>query len=356
MRQQWQDWQELLVRPGGKRPVYHCLLAVREPARGVDYHRITGQEDERGSPVVGPYRFRVASITKIFTATLVLQLLEAGRLRLEDRLLALLPAADRGLPRELLLVGERNYSAAITVDQLLRHRSGLCDYFADDPRFFAYAQRDPDRQWSWRDTLARYLAAGLHHRGRRPGTEFHYADTNYLLLAVLVEALTGKPFGTTLRERILAPLDLRETYLEFFEPAGGSLPLLYPYLGKRSLRPLNTSFDWGGGGLVAPARDLDRFIRALFAGDLFRRSATLQLMLPAAGEAYGRGLQVRHRGGIPYYGHTGFYGNLLFYQPDRGQSVVVAIQQAAALGRAEWLLERVLRTTGVGDSLRSPHL
>jgi D-alanyl-D-alanine carboxypeptidase len=342
MERDWSNWQQLIVRPRGEPPVYNCLLAVHGPGEGIDYERITGQEDAQGTPVVGPYRFRVASITKLFTATLIGQLAEAGALRLTDGFLTLLPTAEKDFLRDLLYVDGQNRTAEITVDQLLRHRSGLRDYFADDKRFFAYAQRHPDQQWTWRETLTHYYAYELHRRATQlPGAAFHYADTNYLLLAVLVEALTGMSFATALRERIIAPLGLADTYLEFFEAYTGALPMLYPYYETESLQGVNTSFDWGGGGLVSTAADLERFARALFTGELLRRPATLDQLLPAAGEDYGRGVAPRRYGAATWYGHTGFYGTLLFFDPTRQRSVVIATQQAAALRKAEWLLGRV---------------
>jgi len=344
-------WDELLQRvykPAGETPAPQPILWIDDPSRGLQVARSAGAD------VTPAHAFRTGSITKPFTAALVLQLAEEGILGLDDFLWDLLKPESRDCLQGLHYLEHRDWTASITIRHLLEHRSGLCDYAAPEHGFFQLVMAQPDRTWSWQQTLAQYFALGLNCKSPfAPGAGFHYADTNYLLLGLLVEDLTRQTLADNYEKRIIAPLGLTGTFLEFFQAAPLNLPMVYPYYGPNSLRAVNTSFDWGGGGLISTMPDLHRFIRALISGELFKQETTAHQMRnfrAAAGpEAsskratlYGLGLQEKTIGGPAFIGHSSAYGAMLFYSPQRNLTIGLALHQAAAVHKAEWLLHKAV--------------
>jgi D-alanyl-D-alanine carboxypeptidase len=153
---------------------------------------------EAGTPMRTDMRLRVGSVTKTFTATVVLQLVDEGRLSLDDTLAALLPdAAD--LP----------HAEAITLRQILNMRSGVFNY-TEHPGLFGTVPGNEDRVWTPAELVD---IARQHDAYFAPGSDFHYSNTNYILLEMIVERATGNAFGDELRRRVLDPLGLTATTL-----------------------------------------------------------------------------------------------------------------------------------------------
>jgi CubicO group peptidase (beta-lactamase class C family) len=139
-------------------------------------------------------RYRIASVTKPFVATVVLQLVSEGRLSLED-------SVERRLP------GLVPNGAAITVRELLNHTSGLFNY-TDDEVWLNAILLDPGRHWSPRELVR---VAVSHPPYFAPGTNWAYSNTNYVLLGLIIEAVTGRKLDQELSERLFGPLALRST-------------------------------------------------------------------------------------------------------------------------------------------------
>jgi D-alanyl-D-alanine carboxypeptidase len=250
-------------------------------------------------------RFRAGSIAKSFVATVVLQLAEGGRVSLDARLPDVLPAA---------VVGRFPTAPDITVRMLLGHRSGLPDW--DTPAVDAQVAADPGKVWS----VAEFLdLAAAQPPLFPPGTGFSYSNTNYNLLGLIIEGITGHTWRRAVTRRVIRPLRLRATAL----PAPGHRsiagPHLHGYAGSGGslldLTRVDPSFAGASGAcaLVTGVHDLARFADALFAGRLFRRRATLRAMLrlePAQGDGplsgYGLGIE-RYTlpGGVELIGHLG---------------------------------------------------
>jgi D-alanyl-D-alanine carboxypeptidase len=212
--------------------------------------------------VAASSRVRIGSVTKTFTATLVLQLIGEGRLGLDD-------TVERWLPG-LVPGGE-----AISVHHLLDHRSGLYNHTDDlDPADFL---RDRYLQWQTRDVVTQ---ATRHPALFAPGTSRSYCNTGYLLLGLIVENVSGERFEDEMTRRILAPLDLTDTMVGTADVLPG--PHLHGYLSIGDdlvdMTACNSSLAWAAGGMVSTPADLNRFYAALFAGDLLR-TAEKALML-----------------------------------------------------------------------------
>ena len=216
-----------------------------------------------------------ASITKLLVAVVVLRLIEDGRLTADQTLDSILGEAVRTVPN----------ADEITVEQLLVHTSGIPDYAKTSgyisqlvgPEFRA------DRRWNTADYLG--LVTG-NESTHSPGSQYAYSNTNYILLGLIVEKVTGEPFETILRETILTPLSMSNTYMKYREESRG--PDIAKYLkltpeleamvdiseefqevgdGLLDVSAVN-EFDWTSGGLVSTADDLGKFATALFGGNL----------------------------------------------------------------------------------------
>jgi D-alanyl-D-alanine carboxypeptidase len=218
--------------------------------------------------------FRIASVTKTFTAAAILRLVESGRLGLDD------PIVDRLSPATASLLRRDGYRVdAIRIRHLLMHTSGLYDY-ASDPAFVSYVLAHGRHHWTRREQVRFAMSHGKPYAP--PGREFHYADTGYILLGEILERRTGRSLAAAYRSLLrFDKLGLRRTYLETLEPRpSAAQPRAHQYYQRIDATAFDPSFDlYGGGGLVSTVDDLARFYRALFHGGVFDKSATLRTML-----------------------------------------------------------------------------
>ena len=278
--------------------------------------------------------FEIASITKTFTAVAILRLVEQGKLALDDTLGARLPAYADGL----LAIDGQDHGPEITVRQLLHQDSGLPDYWSDPPfvsrgtnAFLQAFNADPERVWTPAELIA--AAAKLDPIGA-PGEVWHYSDTNYVLLGLLLEAVEEKPYDAVIREQILAPLDLGDTWLTYHEQPTSGATESHRYEGTDDLfRVPRQGADWAGGGLVSSQRDLARFIEALAGGAVFDDDATLAAMLEVqpTGQAdvtYGLGVFGVDLGADgTLWGHDGYGGSFAYTWPEQGLTMVGTVNQ-----------------------------
>ncbi len=249
-------------------------------------------------------RFRIGSVTKTFVATVVLQLVAEGRVGLDD-------PVERWLPN-LIANGRR-----ITIGQLLGHRSGLFDY-TDDRRVFQRYWTRPRFVWTPRRLIA--LAASHPAVFSPPGSQFAYSSTNYLVLGLMVERVTGTTLGRQLRERLFRPLGLQDTS---FLP--GPWPALGDAHGFRvsshdgivsagatvtDTAAYSASWTWAAGGIVSSADDLARFFAALLGGRVLRPDLLRAMETTPPPRRYGLGLALFRTPCGPAWGHT---GNVLGY-------------------------------------------
>ena len=211
-------------------------------------------------------RFRVASVTKTFVATLALQLVGEGKLRLDDTVARWLPG---------LVPNGR----AITLRMLLNHTSGLFDYVEDED-FVAQVIADPSRVWSPRELVA----IGTAHPPTFPlGQGWSYSNTGYIVAGLMIKAATGHGVQRLLRNRIFAPLGLDHTYFPLRRlgiggyHAHGYLPPSLTGGGYEDITRISPSIAWTAGGIVSTVRDVDRFYAALLGGRLLRRGLLAQM-------------------------------------------------------------------------------
>jgi len=221
-------------------------------------------------PLRGVYPFAVASVTKTFTAAIILQLVEEGRIRLGSPITDYLP--------------DVTVADGATVAQVMQHVSGVPDLLA--PMRTAM-NANPDRIWSAPEVLA---AVGPSHFV--PGTGFEYSNTNYVILGMLIERVTGHRYVDELRDRIIGPLGLSATSFAL-EPGA-------PYLFNASW----ASAFWTSASVYASAEDLVRWADALYGGFVLRPQI-LQRMLDFTPDGWGLGAERLHVGELTGYGHSG---------------------------------------------------
>jgi CubicO group peptidase (beta-lactamase class C family) len=174
-----------------------------------------------------------------------------------------------------------------------------------------------------------------------PGEEFAYTDTNYLVLGLVIEKVTGNSLHSELRRRIFDPLKMGRTYMSYAtDPSAGGYQKKLSELWALGLPivklGVNRSMMWSDAGIVSTVDDLNTFIRALAAGRLFKDESTLETMLTLpAGEkkGYGRGIGVDRTTDDMILFHGGGAASLMIYQVQADISFITTMNDASAEGR-----------------------
>jgi D-alanyl-D-alanine carboxypeptidase len=260
-------------------------------SRSFGYRQINGSEKK---PLTPETKYRIASITKMFTAVMVFQLAQEKKLRLADTLDKFFPQIPN--------------AARITIGQILTHRSGIHDIEPDG----SFGKQPRTRE----EMIAR-IAQG--QPDFEPDTMHRYSNAGYILLGYIVEKAGGKPYPEALKERISSKIGLNNTYAG----AGKTDPnkneaLSYTYIGGwKEAAELEFSVVAGAGSIVSTPTDLATFIQALFdlklvSQDNLNRMTTMR-------EDEGMGMEAFKFAGKTLYGHTGGSANSgawLAYFPD----------------------------------------
>jgi D-alanyl-D-alanine carboxypeptidase len=276
--------------------------------------------------------FRAASVTKTFTAATVLRLAEKRELALDDKVGELLP---RNIVDRIHVIDGINRGGEITIEQLLSHSSGIWDY-ATSEKFTSAVRSDPTRRWTPDELLDFAATNGSPYSP--PGQEFHYSDTGYVLLGLVIEKVAERPLATAYRDLLrFDDLGLDATYLEGREeqPAGATRRA-HQYSGDTDVRDFDPSFDnFGGGGIVTNSRDLSRFFSALFAGQVYDNASTLQSMLARSRAfdvtSYAKGIYKAQVDGNDRWGHSGYFGSFAHHFPEQGVTVAGSVNTATPL-------------------------
>lgn len=283
-------------------------------------------------------KFRIGSLTKQFTAMLILQLAAEGKLKLDSALSEYLPEYPRP-------AAER-----ITIHQLLSHQSGVASYTTPD--FVAKRARDSFTPFE--------LAAVFWNRPLEfdPGSKYAYSNSGYHVLGLVIERLTGKPYERVLRERILEPLEMRDTGYDHTETVLPNRASGYTKTpdGIENATWVNMTIPYAAGGLYATAPDLRKWDAALYTEKLVPRRY-LDLAFQRAskfpdGGGYGYGWMLgartlpaskrqlpvqQHFGGIP-----GFTSMIVRFPEDRGLIVILANILGAEWGGAADAITAIL--------------
>ncbi len=231
-------------------------------------------------------KMRIASISKTFLATVVLQLWEEKLLSIDHNMNNYLHDS---------IVSKFPYGDEVTIRQLLNHSSGIPDF--EDTTFIMMLLTDPHQPWTPYE-LINYTVSSQSSHFEEPGFIFHYSNTNYILLGLITESVTGKSMEQNIRDRILTPLNLSNTFswsegVPQQNYAKGYMPFINNTVLTIDDQTLPMYFEWAHGQMISTAEDLYIFFKALVSGDLYIEESTLQAMLaftPLSGFSYGLGI------------------------------------------------------------------
>ncbi len=288
-------------------------------------------------PVTQDTVFAIASITKTFVTAVVMQLVDEGQVSLDDRLSRYLPRFPR--------------ARDIRIRDLLGHTSGVFDYFGNP----AYARRvfaDRDRAWTTPEILRFVLDPYC-----EPGACFHYSNTNFVLLGLVIEGITGKELSAVIRARLLDPLGLEHTVFQPDEATprnaahghlwgGGSR--FYDQSGRGRVLPHRSasSVAWAAGAMASTASDLARWADALYGGDVVSQGSLDAMLTFRRREEYGLGTRTRIFQGHRAVGHLGGirgYELAMWHFPEDGATIVVLTNRGLfSTDRTVKLLARTL--------------
>ncbi|MBL0151684.1 MAG: beta-lactamase family protein [Ideonella sp.] len=280
-------------------------VAIALPGQPL-YTRATGQASADATPLATPEtRYRIGSISKLFTATLVMQQVQARRLSLDTRLSRFYPQ----LPN-----AER-----ITIEQLLRHRSGLGD-LKDAPDFEQRLARAPQDEAT---LLALIREAGTQFE---PDTRSHYNNSGPILLGFILQRITGQTLRRPAREHIAEPLGLSNTFYSDTPDHGPQASQSLHWQSAWAATPAtHPTVPQGSGAVVSTPSDLVRFIQALFAQRLVNADSLAQMSRLVDG--FGLGLvrlppaDAPGLGRLRGYGHEGVidaHSAVLMILPQQG--------------------------------------
>ncbi|MFE7260474.1 serine hydrolase domain-containing protein [Streptomyces sp. NPDC057592] len=306
---------------------------VRVSGSGGDWRGSSGVHDlASGRPADPDGRFRAGSVTKVFTAAVVLQLAEEGRLGLDRPVRRYLP--------DLIPAAYKD----VTVRQLLNHTSGIPSVGSGGDLDDWYAHRfdlhDPERTVRQATSLEPDFV---------PGTQQHYANIGYTVAGLLIERVTGDRYASQVSRRVLEPLHLKDTYFPGTDPAiHGPHNHGYQLFGTGELRDVTVwgaTDAWAAGDLISTTADLERFTRALFGGRVVRGPLLQEMFtLPdlsvreyGTGKpaAYSAGLSVMRLGGREVWGKTGGrwgYNTVVAATRDLSRTLVYSVNSTDAKG------------------------
>ena len=261
--------------------------------KSVGYQYINERESK---PIEVDSKFRIGSITKTFTAVLIFQLIDEGKLNIETKLSQYFPQIPN--------------ANRITIANLLNHSSGLFNITADNN----FNEKLPTTQSIMLSLMA------SHQVDFQPGEKHEYSNTNFVVLGYIIEKIENSSYKSILKKRIANPLELKNTYYGDVINTDNNECLSYYYEGDASLHEANQahlSNPGGAGAIVSNPSDLNVFINALFNDKLISKKS-FELMTTIEDE-YGSGIFSAEKEGLTIFAHNGTidsFKSMLVYIPE----------------------------------------
>jgi D-alanyl-D-alanine carboxypeptidase len=310
-----------------------AIVYVHDPAKGTWTTTLGTGSLTTHAPLTVADHMRVGSITKTFTGTVILQLVDEGKLRLDDPVAKYQPQVPNG--------------AQITIRQLLNMTSGLFSY-SEDAGLGQALLDQPQKPWTPQELVA---IAFKHPPNFAPGTNFHYSNTNTILLGMIAEQITGKSLAEEFQSRIFTPLSMRATSFPAKDVV--TIPNSHPrgYASKPSdscpptpipgseaisgtpaatsllcdVTEMNPSWGWAAGAAISTLHDLQIWAKALATGSLLSAQTQKQRLTwvqPSPTAKYGLAIFdvegfLGHNGSLP--GFQSFMG----YMPSKDATIIV---------------------------------
>ncbi|MFB7253209.1 serine hydrolase domain-containing protein [Streptomyces nojiriensis] len=289
------------------------IVAVSAPGKG-DYVRSFGIADKAtGAPMTPNLNMRIGSVTKTFTVTALLELVDEGKVGLDDPIGKYVD----GVPN-----GDR-----ITLRELAGMRSGLFNYSADEGFYKAFTS-NPDRPFTPQELLGYSFK---HPVLFEPNAKFYYCNTNLILLGLVVEKVSGVPLDRFIGQKVVVPAGLKHTVF----PTGPEFPSPHAHgytnqtaSGKvEDATDWNPSWGWAAGAMISDLPDMRSWAKTLATGTLLTPATQAQRLdvvdaLPGTG--YGLGI-FNVQGWIGHNGSLPGYGSLVLYLPEAKATLVVLL-------------------------------
>lgn len=305
--------------------VYSAFFRIESESLKIEEDYVQGVSDD--APVTLQTPFYTASIGKVFTAVAIAKLVEEGRLSFDDEVMSQLGEIVSGLH----VIDSTDYGAELRIHHLLSHTSGLPDYFEDQPisglnmiqRLFT----EPGRFWEPEELIAFTKANFKSHF--KPGEGYHYTDTEYILLGLIIERVSGMELHEFFVKHFFQPLSMSMTSMNL-----RSSPLNQPQADMAELHVgtidisgfKSLSADWAGGAIISTGKELNRFLRSLLGGEQVGENTLNQMQqwIPESqGTYYGYGLRkwvLRELSSdlpeITLIGHSGSTGAFMYFCPE----------------------------------------
>jgi len=308
-------------------------------ADGQSFGLATGLSDREAKTRMKPSDLMLqGSVGKTYAAALAMQLVKEGKINLDERI-------EKYLGQEKWFARLPN-SKEITVRMLMNHTSGLVRYeFKDE--FAKDLTANVDKVWRPQELIAYIFDTKAPFAA---GKGWDYSDTNYIVLGMIIEKVTGKRYYDLVSKRILQPLKLKHTvpsdsrtipglaqgYAGEGNPFGGVDAMIVN--GKFAINP---QFEWTGGGMASTTEDLARWAKAMYEGRAFDAGLLSEMLTgtpsPMLGKEakYGLGVIIRPTGLGTSYGHSGFFPGYItemIYFPDH--KIALALQINSSVPRA----------------------
>jgi D-alanyl-D-alanine carboxypeptidase len=333
--------------------VRNCVLSVMNGDGSFSWSGAAGvARQDAQAPMTKDTPIYIASINKLYTATIIMRLYEKGALSLDDPMSRYLP---EGLIRGIHVYKGKDYSKEITIKQLLSHTSGIADYYTEKPKggksVFESLLENPDRTWREDETIE--WARDKLEPNFRPGKDASYSDTNFDLLGKIIEAITGRPLHTVCEDFIFRPLGFTHTWLiERSAPQITISPADVFYKNRNIANIRSNSAYWPY--MVSTADEMIIFLKALNEGRIVSQD-TLKLMhnwhklqFPLQ---YGFGtmyfklppLMTKITKVSPLWGHSGSTGSFLYYSEALDLYLAGTINQVDSKIKPFMLMMRVIR-------------
>ena len=348
--------QQFVNRQIARNTAHNMVVGIQSSDSGIDAAAAGGHADaDRSLAMTLETPYYLASITKMYTATVIMKLSGTAELDLESPISGYLPAT---LTNGIHVIDGTDHSDRITVAQLLNQTSGLADYFEGKPKggrsLVDDLKEGRDRALSIGEIteMVRRLRPEF-APGAGGGRKAHYADTNYALLGAIIETVTGRSVGDNFREMIFTPLGLAGTFV--FDHTRIQPPVAAMYFKERVVDiPLAMSSFAPDGGVVSTVSESLRFLRGFFGGELLgdEQLAYLtkrwnRIFFPLQ---YGSGLM---RFQLPrlmsplqappeLIGHSGSTGSFAFYNPKRAVYLAGTLNQMESPGRPYRVMTRII--------------
>jgi D-alanyl-D-alanine carboxypeptidase len=314
------EWERVSDSMLSKVRVPGMIIGIWAPGRGLAWVTGKGKSNVATGEKPDPgMKFRMGSLTKTYTYTVLLQLVDEDSLRLTDKLSRFMPDFPK--------------ADSITMTMLCNHTSGIFDYTETTP-FQVNLMIDPFRVWSGQEFIDMVKTEPFYFS---PGTGFRYSNTNTIIAGEIIRQVTGNPVEIEIQQRIITPLHLANT----FYPSGYNMPGPYTH-GYDWIWDSDTthfpdvaeaydpSIGGAAGAMVADVYDLKNWVETLYRGTLLKPATQAERLtvVPAPGEDCEEyGLGIMHKINPPMWGHTGTipgYKNWAGYSPELNVTIVIS--------------------------------